>query len=58
MLGCFKPNWGKNWPNPNVGLKKEFKKLTQLQLSLSAVFFLITFLTQHLGLTKFDPKHF
>jgi len=29
-----------------------FKMLTQLQLSLSMVYFLITFLTQHLGLKQ------
>jgi len=33
-----------------------FKMLTQLQLSLSTVHFLFTFLTQHLGLSIFDPE--
>jgi len=33
-----------------------FKILTQLQLSLSTVSFVITFLTQHLGLSIFDPN--
>jgi len=45
MLGCL---------NPNVGLKMLFKILTQLQLSLSTVHFLIAFLTQHFGLSIFD----
>jgi len=40
----------------NVELKMEFKILTQLQLSLSTVHFLNTFLTQHLGLSIFDPN--
>jgi len=34
-----------------IGLKMEFHILTQLQVSLSAVHFLITFLTQLLGLS-------
>jgi len=46
MLGCFNPNLGQIWTNPNVGLKIEFKVLTQLQLSLSTVHFS----TQNLGL--------
>jgi len=50
MLGCWNPNLGKKWTNPNVG----FQILTQLQLS--PVHFLIAFLTQHLGLSIFDPN--
>jgi len=44
---------GQIWTNPNVGLKIQFKILTQLQLllSLSTVNLFITFLTQHLGLS-------
>jgi len=38
------------------GLKMSFKILTQLQLSLSTVQFLISFLTHHLGLSIFDPN--
>jgi len=56
MLGCLNPNLGKIWTNPNVGLKMSFKILTQLQLSLSTVHFCIAFLTQHLGLSIFDPR--
>jgi len=41
MLGCFNPNLGKIWTNPNVGLKMSFQILTQL----STVYFLIAFLT-------------
>jgi len=26
MLGCFNPNLGKIWTNPNVGLKMQLKK--------------------------------
>jgi len=36
--------------------KVSFQILTQLQHSLSTVHFLITFLTQHLGLSIFDPN--
>jgi len=25
VLGCFNPNLGRIWTNPNVGLKMEFK---------------------------------
>jgi len=39
MRGCFNPKLGKIWSNPNVGLKIQFKILTQLQLSLSTVHF-------------------
>jgi len=35
MLGCFNPNSGQIWTNPNVGLNI----LNQLQLSLSTVHF-------------------
>jgi len=44
-LGCFNPHLVQIWTNPNVGLKMTFKMLTQLQLSLSTVKFLMTFLT-------------
>jgi len=54
MLGCFNPNLGQIWTN--VGLKMSFQILSQqLQLALSIVIFLIAFLTQHLGLSIFDP---
>jgi len=39
MMGCFNPNLGQVWTNPNVGLKIEFTVLTQLQLSLNYTFF-------------------
>jgi len=39
MLGCFNPNLGRIWTNPNVGLKMSFQIWTQLQLSLSTVHF-------------------
>jgi len=55
-LGCFYPQLGKIWKNPNVGLKISFNIWTRLQLSLSTVHFLISFLTQHLGLSIFDPN--
>jgi len=56
MLGCFNPNLGQIWTNPNVGLKMSFKNFAQLQLSDSTVHFLIAFLTQDLGLSIFDPN--
>jgi len=28
MLGCFNPNIGQIWTNPNVGLKNAIKKIT------------------------------
>jgi len=57
-VGCFNPNLGKIWTNPNVGFKMSFQILTQLQLSLLnyIYFFIIAFLTQHLGLSIFDPN--
>jgi len=51
-MGCFNPYLGQIWTNPNVGLKKLIKISNQLQLSLSTVKFLITFLNQHLGLSQ------
>jgi len=59
MLGCFNRELGKIlWTNPNVGLKVSFKIVTQLQLSLSTLHFLITFFNPNLGLSIFDPvKH-
>jgi len=46
MLGCFNPNLGQIWTNPNVGLKMSFKMLTKLHG---------TFLTPNLGLSIFYP---
>jgi len=46
-VGCLNPNLGQIWTNPNMGLQI----LTQLQLLLSTVNFLIAFL----GLSIFDP---
>jgi len=43
---------GQIWTNPNVGLKKEFKNLTQLQLSLSTVNFFKLHFNPTFG---FDP---
>jgi len=43
MLGRFNPSLGQLWTNPNVGLK--------MQLKVE-----VTFLTQHLGLSIFDPN--
>jgi len=43
MRGCFNPNLGQIWTNPNVGLKMSFKIWTQLQLSFWTVICLITF---------------
>jgi len=48
MLGCFDPNLGQIWTNPNVGLKMQFKKL-QLKVKVEVgLKFEITFLTQYL----------
>jgi len=52
VLGCFNPNLGQIWTNPNVGLKMS----TQLQLSLSTVIFLITFLTHHFEFVHILPQ--
>jgi len=49
MLGCFNPNLGQIWTNPNVGLKITFKNF-----NFSRFFDYI--LTQHLGLSIFDPN--
>jgi len=47
--------WVKYGQTQMFGLKKmSFKMLTQLQLSI--VFFQLHFLTQHLGLSIFDPN--
>jgi len=35
MLGCFKPNLGQIWTNPNVGLKNAITKFTSFQKSES-----------------------
>jgi len=48
---------GQIWTNPNVVLK--MGKLTNLQLKVKfevVLKFEITFLTQHLGLSIFDPN--
>jgi len=37
MLGCFTPNLGQIWTNPNVGLKMQLKKLQLKSESLSWV---------------------
>jgi len=56
MLGCFNPNLGKIWTSPNVGLKMSLKKI-QLKVKVEVGLTLkMTFLTQHLGLSIFDPN--
>jgi len=56
MLGCFNPNLGQMWTNPNVGLKMQLKHL-QLKVKVEVGLKLeITFLTQHLGLSIFEPN--
>jgi len=55
MLGCLNPNLGKIWANPNFGLKMQFKKKLQLKVKVGLKFE-NTFLTQHLGLSIFDPN--
>jgi len=56
MLGCFNPNLGEIWTNPNVGLKIQLKNL-QLKVKVEVgLKFEITFLTQHLGLSIFYPS--
>jgi len=52
----FNPNLGQIWTNPNVGLKMQLNNL-QLKVAVEVgLKFEITFLTQHLGLSIFDPK--
>jgi len=51
MLGCFNPNLDQIWTNPTVGLKNAIKKCTLGSESWLKIE--ITFLTQHLGLSKF-----
>jgi len=42
------------WTNPNVGLKMQLKNLKfKVEVGLK---FKMTFLTQHLGLSIFDPN--
>jgi len=54
--GLFEPNLGKIWTNPNVGLKCNLKNV-QLKGKVEVGFkCLITFLTQHLGLSIFYPN--
>jgi len=56
MLGCFNPDLGQRWINPNVGLKMQLKNL-QLKVKVEVgLKFEITFLTQHLGLSIFYPN--
>jgi len=50
MLGCFNPNLGQTWTNPNVGLKMQLKNL-QLKVKVE-----VGNLPQHLGLSIFYPK--
>jgi len=50
MLGWFNPNLGQIWTNTNVGLKI-------FSLSLSTVNFVVTFLTQHLGLSTYTVNN-
>jgi len=47
MLGYFNPNLGQIWTSPN----KNAIKNVQLKVKVE-----ITFLTQHLGLSIFDPN--
>jgi len=57
MLGCFNPNLGQIWTNPNVGLKNCNLKKLQLKVKVEVILkILITFLTQHLGLSIFYPN--
>jgi len=44
---------GQIWTNPNVGLKNVMKKKVKVEVGLK---FEITFLTQNLGLSIFDPN--
>jgi len=34
MLGCFNPNLGQIWTNPNVGLQNAIKKKLQLEVKV------------------------
>jgi len=49
MLGCFNPNVGQIWTNPNVGVKMQLKSL-QLKVKVEVG------LTQYLGLSIFYPN--
>jgi len=53
MLGCFNPNLGQIWTNPNVGLKYDLKNV---KFKVKVEDFKLHFLTQHLGLSIFDPN--
>jgi len=56
MLGRLNPNMGQIWTNPNDGLKCNLKKKVQLKVKVEVGLKLeIAFLTQHLGLSIFDP---
>jgi len=59
----FQPKFGSNMDKPKCWVKNVIKKMTAKSESLSWVkmltfncHFLITFLTQHLGLSIFDPN--
>jgi len=53
MLGCFNPDLGQIWTNPNVGLKMKLKKMKQLKVKVEVgLKYEMTFLTQHLSLIK------
>jgi len=54
--GLFEPKFGSNMDKPKFWVKNLISILTQLQLSLSTNFFYCIFLTQHLGLSIFDPN--
>jgi len=49
MLGCFNPKMGQIWTIKNLIKKK-------LQLKVKVEVLEITFLTQHLGLSIYDPN--
>jgi len=53
MLGCLNPHLGQIWTNPNVGLKVQLKNVhLKVKIELK---FKITYVTQHLDLSIFDP---
>jgi len=52
MLGCFNPNLGQIWTNPNVGLKMTFQNFN----FYFQRYFFYCILTQHLCLSIFDPN--
>jgi len=56
MLGCFNPNLGQIWTNLKVGLKMQLKNVQLKGKAEVGLKFEFTFLTQHLGLSIFDPS--